>query len=213
MTTVEKRPKSLLGISYKVPSGLGNLYLNVTWHQGKIFEIFGRMHTSGSNELADLEGICRLASKFLRMGGNVEEIIEQLSGISGDSPRWNEGTLIKSLPDAVAYALNLARLETKAVHLWRLRTLLSSTGIEFSNEQEQLLIKYVNILISDGEHYDTFLNRESSLEFNSRQQMMLKKWEEERVRGYIPRKTRPPMQAIVREYNRRLGAKNVTESN
>ncbi len=210
MTTIKTRPKSLTGMNYKVPSGMGNLYLNVTWHQGKIFEIFGRMHTSGSNELADLEGICRLASKFLRMGGNVEEIIEQLSGISGDSPKWNEGTLIKSLPDAVAYALNLARLETKTVHLWRLRYLLSSEGMTSLTEEQIAIDKYVNKLVAQGMS-DT---RNWTDGFSTTQRIIIHKWESERVLRYLPPGRIPRMSLVIQEYTRRmLGAKNVTESN
>ena len=44
-------------------------------------------------------------SLALRSGIGADEIVEQLKGISDDSPAWDEGELVKSTPDAVAIAL------------------------------------------------------------------------------------------------------------
>ena len=46
-----------------------------------------------------------MVSLALRSGIGADEIVEQLKGISDDSPAWDEGELVKSTPDAVAIAL------------------------------------------------------------------------------------------------------------
>ena len=53
---------------------------------------------------AYLEAVSRLASLALRSGVGVEQVIDQLRGIT-DSPTWDEGQQVLSAPDAVALAL------------------------------------------------------------------------------------------------------------
>ena len=55
--------------------------------------------------MADTEAICRLISLGLRSGIGVDKIIEQLVGIGGASPVFQEGGLIMSIPDAIAKVL------------------------------------------------------------------------------------------------------------
>jgi ribonucleoside-diphosphate reductase alpha chain len=55
--------------------------------------------------MADTEAICRLISMSLRAGVPVEAIIEQLAGIGGESPLFQNGELIKSIPDAISMVL------------------------------------------------------------------------------------------------------------
>ena len=202
MTTLIPRPKTLPSISYKVPSGLGNIYFSITWYQGRIFEIFGHMKTMGSNEMADMEGLCRMASRHLRYGQDVEDLIEQLSGISGDSQRWNEGVLIKSLPDALAFVLNLARQTTREVHLWRIRALLSSEGVEIPNEHptqlfQNQLMRMVVSLISEGAHDGTLP------ELSDSQKMMMDRWEYERVHHHGGA-TIVPLVSVFVEYQKQM---------
>ena len=55
--------------------------------------------------MADTEAICRLASLALRSHVPVKQVIEQLSGIGGASAVYDKGTLVMSIPDAVAKVL------------------------------------------------------------------------------------------------------------
>jgi ribonucleoside-diphosphate reductase alpha chain len=99
------RPESLHGITNKIKTGFGNLYVTVNTHNGRPFEVFAQIGKSGYDTMADTEAICRLISLALRSGVSVEEIIEQLRGIGGDSPVFGSGGLIRSVPDAIAKIL------------------------------------------------------------------------------------------------------------
>ena len=56
------------------------------------------------SDAAYLEAVSRLASLALRSGVGVEQVIDQLRGIT-DAPTWDEGQQVLSAPDAVALAL------------------------------------------------------------------------------------------------------------
>lgn len=100
-----KRPSSLSGITDKINTGYGNLYVTINTLNGKPFEVFAQIGKSGYSTMADTEAICRLVSLALRSGIGVDEVIEQLIGIGGASPVFQEGGLIMSIPDAIAKVL------------------------------------------------------------------------------------------------------------
>ncbi|MFQ6002326.1 MAG: vitamin B12-dependent ribonucleotide reductase [Candidatus Zixiibacteriota bacterium] len=101
-----ERPASLSGITDKIKTGYGNLYVTINTLNGKPFEVFAQIGKSGYSTMADTEAICRLISLALRSGISVEKIIEQLIGIGGASPIFQEGGLVMSIPDAIAKVLN-----------------------------------------------------------------------------------------------------------
>lgn len=100
-----KRPSSLSGITDKINTGYGNLYVTINALNGKPFEVFAQIGKSGYSTMADTEAICRLVSLALRSGIGVDKVIEQLIGIGGASPVFQEGGLIMSIPDAIAKVL------------------------------------------------------------------------------------------------------------
>jgi ribonucleoside-diphosphate reductase alpha chain len=100
------RPVTLSGFTDKIKTGYGNLYITVNTFDGKPFEVFAQIGKSGYSTMADTEAICRLISLALRSGIGVDKIIEQLIGIGGASPVFQEGGLIMSIPDAIAKVLN-----------------------------------------------------------------------------------------------------------
>jgi ribonucleoside-diphosphate reductase alpha chain len=102
---VEDRPETLHGITNKIKTGFGNLYVTINTHNGRPFEVFAQIGKSGYDTMADTEAICRMVSLALRSGVDVEDIIEQLRGIGGDSPVFGNGGLIRSVPDAIAKVL------------------------------------------------------------------------------------------------------------
>ncbi len=102
---IKDRPETLPGITDKIKTGFGNLYVTINISQGKPFEVFAQIGKSGYDTMADTEAICRLISLALRSGVEVEDIIEQLEGIGGDSQVMATGGLIRSVPDAVAKVL------------------------------------------------------------------------------------------------------------
>jgi len=104
--TAAERPRILNGTTHLVRTGHGNMYVTINCDsEGKPFEVFGALGKAGGSDSAQLEAISRLTSLALRSGIGADEIVEQLKGISDDSPAWDEGELVKSTPDAVAIAL------------------------------------------------------------------------------------------------------------
>lgn len=101
-----ERPACLSGITDKIKTGYGNLYVTINTLDGKPFEVFAQIGKSGYSTMADTEAICRLISLALRSGISIEQIIEQLIGIGGASPIYQEGGLVMSIPDAIAKVLN-----------------------------------------------------------------------------------------------------------
>ena len=104
--TPKDRPVTLSGFTDKIKTGYGNLYITINTLDGKPFEVFAQIGKSGYSTMADTEAICRLISLALRSGIGVDKIIEQLIGIGGASPVFQEGGLIMSIPDAIAKVLN-----------------------------------------------------------------------------------------------------------
>lgn len=104
--TMKSRPEELTGITTKIKTGYGNLYVVVNVLDGKPFEVFAQIGKSGYSTMADTEAICRLISLGLRSGIPVSNIVEQLKGIGGSSPVFGNGGLISSIPDAIAIVLH-----------------------------------------------------------------------------------------------------------
>ena len=103
--TAIERPSELFGVTRRVYTGRGNLYVTVNMSDdGKPFEIFAALGKAGGNDSAMAEAVSRMVSLTLRSGIDPKESIEQLKGIT-DVPAWNEGELIRSVPDAIANVL------------------------------------------------------------------------------------------------------------
>jgi ribonucleoside-diphosphate reductase alpha chain len=101
----EGRPDSLPSITDKIKTGFGNLYVTISFHNQKPFEVFASIGKSGYSTMADAEALGRLISTALRSGVEAEEVIQQLKGIGGSEPIFTEGGLIQSIPDAIAKVL------------------------------------------------------------------------------------------------------------
>jgi ribonucleoside-diphosphate reductase alpha chain len=106
MPLIEDRPDVLHGITERIRTGYGNLYITInTSADGKPFEVFAQIGKSGWSTMADTEAICRMISLALRSNVPVDAIIEQLTGIGGESPLFQNGELVKSIPDAISMVL------------------------------------------------------------------------------------------------------------
>jgi len=99
------RPDTLPSTTDKIKTGFGNLYVTMTFHNQKPFEVFASIGKSGYSTMADAEALGRLISLALRSGVEAEEVIRQLKGIGGSEPIFTEGGVIQSIPDAIAKVL------------------------------------------------------------------------------------------------------------
>jgi ribonucleoside-diphosphate reductase alpha chain len=102
-----ERPDVVRGFTYRIKTAYGKLYVTINDDEnGQPFEIFSHLGKAGGFFAAKAEAICRLMSLALRSGVDPQEIISQLKGIRGPTPTWGEdGTMILSLPDAIAKVL------------------------------------------------------------------------------------------------------------
>ena len=103
--TPRERPQSIEGVTERVRTGHGNMYVTINFDENRRpFEVFGNLGKAGGCDSAQLEAISRLVSLALRSGIDPSAVLEQLRGITC-CPAWDEGTLVRSGPDAVALAL------------------------------------------------------------------------------------------------------------
>jgi ribonucleoside-diphosphate reductase alpha chain len=87
----------------------------VTEYEGRPFEIFATIGKSGRSTTAKTEAIGRLVSLALRSGVTVDKVIDQLKGIGGEHPVFQEGGLVLSIPDAIARVLERRYLDDRRV--------------------------------------------------------------------------------------------------
>ena len=96
-------------------TGHGNMYVTINFDEdGTPFEVFGNLGKAGGCDSAQLEAISRLVSLALRSGLDPKIVVEQLRGITC-CPAWDEGTLVRSGPDAVALAMERHMAEAVAL--------------------------------------------------------------------------------------------------
>ncbi len=99
------RPRRTRGITERVRTGCGNLYVTINWDDDDFCEVFAQMGKAGGCAACQIEAETRLVSLALRSGVSPKAIIKQLSGIRCPSPSWDEGKQVLSCPDGVAKVL------------------------------------------------------------------------------------------------------------
>jgi len=100
-----KRPKVTTGITERVNTGCGYIYVTVNFDSRGISEVFSTLGKAGGCAAAQLEAISRLTSVALRSGIDVDSIVKHLRGIRCPSIAWEQGHAILSCADAIASVL------------------------------------------------------------------------------------------------------------
>lgn len=101
------RPQKLIGETYQIKTGCGQLYVTVNENDGLPYELLPTMGKSGGCASAQLDCIGRLISYSLQNGGQIASIIKLLSGISCHSSITVNGEKVLSCADAIAKILML----------------------------------------------------------------------------------------------------------
>lgn len=103
------RPDELWGPKYRIPSPSGNVYIEIGVDEEtkKPIETIVTISKSGNSVNAMAEALGKMISKALQHRMDPYEVVDTLKDImGGDAVGWWRGTAIKSIPDAIAVALN-----------------------------------------------------------------------------------------------------------
>lgn len=107
MTEKAKRPRVLGGITVKVATGCGNMYIQMNWRDGQLFEVFATLGKTGGCATSESEAVTRSVTLGLRSGVPVDEYIKQLRGIRCPNPMpFPKEYAVSSCSDAIAQTLS-----------------------------------------------------------------------------------------------------------
>ncbi|MBN1643222.1 MAG: vitamin B12-dependent ribonucleotide reductase [Dehalococcoidales bacterium] len=103
--TPRKRAKRTVGVTERVNTGCGSLYVTINSDDAGLCEVFGTLGKAGGCASAQLEAVCRLITAALRSGVDAAAIVKQLRGIRCPSIAWEGGKSVLSCADAIASVL------------------------------------------------------------------------------------------------------------
>ncbi len=102
-----KLPEVIPSVRLRQPTPFGNMHLHISVDPktGREWEVFAQLGKGGDLANSDLEAICRMVSLFLRSGGDIRMVIDQLEGIGSSLSVPSKDGRIASLGDALARVL------------------------------------------------------------------------------------------------------------
>ncbi len=116
-------PEIVSGLRIRQMTPFGNMHVKITVdpRADRELEVFAQLGKGGDVANSDLEGLCRIASLWLRAGGSLRALIKQWEGIGTSMQVPTRAGRIMSLPDGLACAL---KKYMKAKERFGLRALL-----------------------------------------------------------------------------------------
>ena len=99
------RPKVTRGVTERVNTGCGNMYVTINFDEQGVCEAFATLGKAGGCAAAQLEATSRLISNALRCGLDLGAVVKNLRGIRCPSISWEQGRAVTSCADAIAGVL------------------------------------------------------------------------------------------------------------
>lgn len=99
------RPELTMGVTRRIRTGCGNLYVTINEDEQGPVEVFCQMGKAGGCAASQSESISRMVSLALKSHVPVGEIVNELKGISCHRLAWQNGNRILSCADALGKAL------------------------------------------------------------------------------------------------------------
>ncbi len=99
------RPEATTGVTHRLNTGCGKLYVTVNKDEVGFCEVFAQMGKTGGCASSQIESTGRLISLALRSGVKIDAIIKQIIGIRCPNPIWQNGRQVLSCPDAIGQVL------------------------------------------------------------------------------------------------------------
>jgi ribonucleoside-diphosphate reductase alpha chain len=98
-------PATVFYFRVRHSSGFGHIHVSVVVDvkSDRELEVFAQIGRAGEQTYSDLEGMCRLASLYLRSGGSLCEVTKQLLGIGSNlsSEKGDKVSVANSLGEAL----------------------------------------------------------------------------------------------------------------
>ena len=100
-------PEIATGVRVRQLTPFGNMHINITLdpRTERELEVFAQLGKGGDLANSDLEAICRMVSLWLRAGGSLDHVIQQLRSIGSSLQVHTKEGKIMSLGDGLARAL------------------------------------------------------------------------------------------------------------
>lgn len=100
------RPAVLGGLTIKVTTGCGNMYVILNWFQGGPYEVFATIGKGGGCAVCQTEATTRGITLGLKHGIPIKDFVKQFRGIQCPNPRpFPKDRAVMSCPDGIARAL------------------------------------------------------------------------------------------------------------
>lgn len=107
-----ERPFSMRGITTKIKTPHGSMFVTINFFEGKMKEVFVVVSKPGSELRACAEALGRVISLALQKGLPPEDILETLENIKTEEVAWNNfnghSFTVSSIPDGISKAIKFA---------------------------------------------------------------------------------------------------------
>jgi ribonucleoside-diphosphate reductase alpha chain len=107
-----ERPFSMRGLTTKIRTPHGSMFVTVNFLEGKVKEVFVVVSKPGSELRACAEALGRVISLALQKGVPAEDIAETLENIKTEQVSWNKiderSFSVSSIPDGIAKVIRFA---------------------------------------------------------------------------------------------------------